>query len=193
MDWLKPESVILDFGLGFNADFSIGMIQRIGLTAIGFDPTRRHEPALRQLEREHAPRFQFRSVALGPKRGTVQFHESTENVSGSMLEGHCNVRSDTIKSYDVPVITLQDAIDMTQAKKVDLVKIDVEGIEYDVVEAASDALLRSVPQWIVEYHHDCVVGIPVSRTRSHLRRFRSLGFSTHSVDSVNFLFFQARR
>ena len=193
IDWLKPESVILDFGLGNDADFSMSMIRRIGLRSIGFDPTHRHGPPLRELARLHARHFEFQPAALGAVGGSARFHESKQNISGSMLNNHRNVRSDSVETYDVPVVTLEQAIGMSPEGRVDLIKMDIEGVEYDVIEATSDALLQSVPQWIIEFHHDSVASIPVARTRAHVQRFRSLGFSMHTSDYVNFLFYQRRR
>jgi len=192
IDCLKPESVILDFGLGNDADFSMAMIRRFGLRSIGFDPTRRHESQLRALARNHEAKFEFQPAALGAASGRARFHESQENLSGSMLNEHRNVRSDVVESYDVPVVTLQQAIATSPNGRVDLIKMDVEGVEYDVIESSGDALLQSVPQWIIEFHHDSVANIPVARTKSNVRRLRRLGYSVHTTDYVNFLFYRRR-
>jgi FkbM family methyltransferase len=192
MDWLKPESMILDFGLGNDADFSMSMIRRIGLRSIGFDPTRRHESPLQELARRDPAHFEFHPAALGAACGMARFHESKVNISGSMLDNHRNVQSDAVESYEVPVVTLEQAIQKARGSRVDLIKIDVEGVEYDVIESTADGLFQGVPQWIIEFHHDSVANIPASRTRAHVRRFRELGFSVHTTDYVNFLFYQQR-
>lgn len=191
VDRLSSESVVIDCGLGFDADFSQNMIAQYGLTSYGFDPTRKHQPGLEEIARASGGRFHFEHAAVGPEHRMVTFHESRENVSGSVLDGHRNVQADTITSYDVQMITIAEAIERAGAERVRLVKVDIEGLEYECIEDLPDALLRSVDQWLIEYHHDSVAGFPFRRTRAHLRRFRALGFDVFTLGHVNYTFYRA--
>lgn len=191
LDTLTKNSVVLDFGLGYNADFSMAMIERYGLTAHGFDPTRKHAPGLKQLADKSAGRFIYHADAIGPEKGSCTFHESKQNVSGSMMGGHHNVRHDQIESYNVNVITLADAIAIAPGGRVDLVKMDIEGSECAALDGTTDELLRSVPQWIIEFHHETIDGVTYAQTKQYIQRFERLGFRTYSRDSTDFLFYRA--
>jgi FkbM family methyltransferase len=188
VDRLSSQSTIVDMGLGFDADFSQAMIDRFGVKSIGFDPTHKHQPALAKFAEASGGRFELNAVAVGPQRGTVTFNESQQNVSGSMLSDHPNVLNDSISSYEVQVITIEDVL--AKAGNVALVKMDIEGAEYDVLEQTSDDLLRKVDQWIVEFHHEVIQRFSFSRTRQNIRRFEGLGYKTYTRDNVNFLFYR---
>lgn len=190
---LDSTSVMLDMGLGFDADFSQAMIARFGLTSVGFDPTRKHYPKLKALADASGGRFHVLPIAIGTQRGEVTFHESKTNVSGSLLSGHLNVRHDPVETYQVQVITLADALTESPTGKVDLVKMDIEGAELDVLDAASDSTLTACPQWIIEFHHDLIAGGRFADTKKRVRRFSDLGFRLYTRDNVNFLFYRIER
>jgi FkbM family methyltransferase len=187
VDRLGPQSTIIDMGLGFDADFSQAMIERFGLKSIGFDPTRKHQESLRKIADSSSGRFEVNDLAIGPQRQMTTFNESQQNVSGSMLNDHPNVLHDSISSYDVQVITVADAL--AKAEKIDLVKMDIEGAEYDVLEQTPDEVIRRVDQWIVEFHHDMIERFHFSRTRRNIQRFKRLGYEVFTRDNVNFLFY----
>lgn len=189
VDRLSSDSVIADMGLGNDADFSMAMINRYGLTAHGFDPTRRHVPALRNLAEQSHGRFVFHDKAIGAEPGIVTFHESQENISGSTMNRHHNVLHDTIQDYEVEVITLGEALHLA-GPRVDLVKMDIEGSEEGVLDSTSDDLLRSVDQWCIEFHHDTVAGTTFSDTRRYLARFAELGFRMYSRNNTDFLLYR---
>jgi FkbM family methyltransferase len=184
------DSVILDFGLGCDADFSQAMIARFGLTSHGYDPTRRHHPELRKVAGRSNGRFVLHEAAIGVRPGTLTFHESKDNVSGSLSADHPNIRHDRTESYEVRVVTVPDAIAATPNGRADLVKMDIEGPEYDVLNSLSDEVIRSVPQWLVDFHHDLLPGVTFAHTRAVARRFRALGFGVYSRDAINVLFYR---
>lgn len=187
---IDRDSVILDFGLGCDADFSQAMVARFGMTSHGFDPTRRHHPELRRVAAASGGRFVLREAAIGPARGTLTFHESKDNVSGSLSADHPNIKHDKTESYEVEVVTVADAIAMTPGKRVDLIKMDIEGPEYDVLKSLPDEVVRAVPQWLIDFHHDMIPGVTFADTRAAVARFRSLGFGVYSRDAINFLFYR---
>ena len=189
VDSLSAESTMLDFGLGFDADFSQAMIAKYGLHSVGFDPTRKHQPALKALEKSTGGKFRLVAAAIGGASGEVEFFESMENVSGSLLSTHRNVKHDTIRKYPVAVITIAEAFERAGCAQPDLVKMDIEGPEYEALDAASDETLRAAKQWVIEFHHESIEGIPYARTLRQIERFQRLGFKTYTRDNVNFLFF----
>ena len=189
VDRLDAHSTMLDFGLGFDADFSQAMIAKYGLRSVGFDPTRKHQPALKQLEESTGGKFRLVPVAIGSAPGSVEFFESVENVSGSLLTQHRNVQRDTIRKYPVEVITIAQAFERAGCAQPDLVKMDIEGPEYEALDAASDDALGAAKQWVIEFHHEAIPGIPFARTKKQIERFERLGFSTFTRDNVNFLFY----
>ncbi len=189
VDRLHADSVIVDMGLGNNADFSMAMIDRFDLTSHGFDPTRRHVPALKAQADTSGGRFFYYEKAIGAERGSVTFFESKENVSGSTITGHHNITHDTIEQYSVEVITVADALRVA-GSDVSVVKMDIEGAEEAVLDGCSDELLLSIDQWCIEFHHATVAGISFRDTRQYINRFVEIGFRMYSRNSVEFLFYR---
>lgn len=187
---LGPGQAIVDCGTGEDADFSRALMARFGVRAVGIDPTAKHQPALRALERASGGRFRLLPGALGAAAGRTRFFESRHNVSGSMFEDHVNVRTGASVAYDVDVLSLEDVLARIPDANLGLVKLDVEGAEYDVLDATPEATFARIPQLIVEFHHDTIARFNAADSDRQLRRLAALGFRHHSRDGINYLFFR---
>lgn len=58
----------------------------------------------------------------------------------------------------VECVDLQTAIDLTGAGKIDLLKMDVEGAELEIIEAASPDLWNRIDRVVLEYHEELRIG-----------------------------------
>ena len=128
--------------------------------------------------------------ALAEKDGTIQFHESLENVSGSLFADHTNIQHDDVRTYDVRAVTLESLFEELQARTVDLLKLDLEGAEYDLLRVAPSDVLCRCKQVFVEFHHHCVDRFSPVDTKKLVRKFQDTGFQAFSLDRHNYLFFQ---
>lgn len=54
--------------------------------------------------------------------------------------------------YDVETITLKDIFEKTNIQKVDFVKIDIEGMEFDLIENLEDSIFQKIDKFLIEYH-----------------------------------------
>jgi FkbM family methyltransferase len=189
---LSPDSVVIDAGCSYEADFSVCLIRRHGVRAFGVDPTRKHSGALRQLEEQYAGRFAHVPCAIAATDGTLTFHESRVNESGSLLSDHVNVIHDETTSYEVEAVTLSTLLKRVSVETVDILKLDLEGAEYEVFEGATPGQLRPFRQLFVEFHHHAVTHFREADTRRIVKRVADFGFRTFSVDDHNYLFYRAR-
>ncbi|MCY2952687.1 MAG: FkbM family methyltransferase [Planctomycetota bacterium] len=190
IDRLSDQSVMLDFGLGFDADFSQAMIGRYGLRSFGFEPTQRHHAGLQEVVRRMNNRLVIHPWAIGGKTGTALFHESQQNVSGSMLADHWNIQRDTVKSYEVRVATITESLEVAPGARADLVKMDIEGSEYEAIDGTPSEILQRVDQWVIEFHHDYCQSASFSKTRRTIRLFKEAGFDCYTWDNINFLLYK---
>ena len=55
-------------------------------------------------------------------------------------------------SYNVDAITLQDAIQLSGEDRIDLVKIDVEGSEFGIIESLTKETAAKIDSFLIEYH-----------------------------------------
>lgn len=54
--------------------------------------------------------------------------------------------------YDVETITLKDIFEKNKIEKVDFVKIDIEGMEFDLIENLEESVFQKIDRFLIEYH-----------------------------------------
>lgn len=190
IDKLNNKSIVIDIGTGNDADFSQELIKKYNLKSYGFDPTRKHFDFLKKIESENEGKFKIFNIALSEKNTEKTFFESKQNISGSFDELHVNVQKDDVSSYKVKSLTLKDIIKMTGENKIDLVKIDVEGEEYGVINKLDNETLKQIDQLIIEFHHHCIKNISFKKTKECIALLKKFGFRHYTTDNINFLFFR---
>ena len=185
---LTEHSTVLDCGTGSDANFARELIDRFGVRAIGVDPTVKHRAGLEALEHRTGGRFTLLPVALAGVGGEVAFFQSESNESGSIYQDHANVMRDRITTYNVEALSLDQLLE--SVGQVDLLKLDIEGAEYAVLDATRDDLIERIPQIVVEFHHGILKRSSGADTVRRIARFRELGYRWHTRDFVNYLFFK---
>ncbi|MDH4197661.1 MAG: FkbM family methyltransferase [Candidatus Aminicenantes bacterium] len=188
-DRFSAGSVAIDVGTGCDPDFSKHLMTNYNMECFAVDPTLKHAAALRQLETEQ-PLFHYLPLAVGPRNGAADFHESQVNVSGSFLKQHRNIVNDPVETYPVEMVTLAELLRRVAKRPVGIVKLDLEGYEYGVLFALDKAATAEVPQMIVEFHHDTVAGISWQETARAIRHVRSLGFKSFVYNGRDCLFYR---
>lgn len=113
-------------------------------------------------------------AAAAAESGTVRFQTTCSNMSGGLIRhGGEHPNGDaTWVEVAVPALTLQ-AVCGTLTP--DLIKMDIEGAEFQVLRAAGGFLRDTQPQLIAELHVFPEVGGPENCTRT-IELMRSLGF-----------------
>lgn len=188
---LTPDSVVIDGGCSYQADFSVYLMRRHGVRAFGVDPTRKHGPALRELESRYPGKFAHVACAIAAADGDLTFTESRTNESGSLLRDHVNVIQDETTSYHVEALTLGSLLKRIGVEIVEILKLDLEA-EYELLEGVTAEQLQPFKQVFVEFHHHAVSQFGEADTRRLVDRITSFGFDAFSLDDHNYLFYRAR-
>lgn len=87
----------------------------------------------------------FRSLVLG-KKGSGKIFISDEN------EGKHSILDNSGKEIIAKSTTLKDIFSKNKIKSADLVKMDVEGAEYDILYNTEDEVLSKIKRIHMEYH-----------------------------------------
>ena len=189
---LSAASVVIDGGCSYQADFSVYLMRRHGVRAFGVDPTRKHGQALRELETQHPGRFVYVPCAIAAADGDLTFTESQTNESGSLLQDHVNVMQDKTTSYHVKALTLGSLLEHVGVDAVDILKLDLEGAEYELLDGTTAEQLKPFKQVFVEFHHHAVSRFGKADTQRIVRRLSNFGLNAFSLDDHNYLFYRDR-
>jgi FkbM family methyltransferase len=148
-DLLGPDSIVYSVGIGRDISFDLSLIERYRLIVHAFDPTRKCREWLRS--QQLPTNFLFTSAGLANYDGRGSFVLRSRPDWDSY---ELNVPA--TGAYDVeelPVARLATLMNRFGHDHIDVLKLDIEGSEYDVI---SDMLWSrlDVRQLLVEFHYE---------------------------------------
>ncbi len=171
---LDSNSIVYSLGVGDSVDFDLHVIAETGAPVYAFDPT---PYAMEWVEQQQLPEgFVFKPWAAAAEDGSLRLFRRV-NQRGKSAEvmwtadEHAGNPDDYI---DAPAYTIATIMRNLGHDKVDLVKMDVEGAEYGILEGLRD--VENLPlQLLVEYHHR-FPGIGKQKTADSIEMLRGLGY-----------------
>lgn len=181
---LGSSTVVASFGLGKDVTFESALLERFNCRIFGFDPT----PSSVEFTAKNIRNSQFVTTpyALADHDGTVAFiappESASDQISASAFAGYCRNSNDTM---NVPCLTLASALEKCGTSKVDVLKMDIEGAEFSVIEqAVANGWLREVSQILVEFHH-FLPGLSPKQTRLAVSALQNAGFEIAWIGRTN--------
>ena len=182
---LDPESVVYSAGIGLDITFDKALIARCACSVHGFDPTPASIDFVAEQFREQAlsPQFCFEPVGLWSAETTLRFFApKTRGWVGSYsalnLQG-----TEERESISVPVKRLSTLMRENGHTRIDLLKMDIEGAEYRVID---EIIEKRIPiRWLcIEFDQP----VPFWTTNRALQRLQDAGYQLCKVDRWNFVF-----
>jgi FkbM family methyltransferase len=167
---LSAESLVYSFGLGRNISFELSLIEKYGASVYAFDPT----PAALSWVRDQAlpPQFTLFDYGIAEYDGTARLYpnERPDRISHSLLERPATAG----RAIEVPVYRLGTIMERLGSRRIDVLKMDIEGSEYGVIE---DLIRSQIPvsQVLVEFHHR-FKNVGRARTREAVRLLNRHGY-----------------
>ena len=145
---INENSIVYSFGIGEDISFDEEIIYRHNCKVYGFDPTPK---SINWVKSQPTPKnFKFYEYGIGVKDEVVEFYlpQNPNHVSGSIIK-HNNINKD--EKIKVELKSLKTILQMLNHKHIDVLKMDIEGAEYSVLESI---LLDKIPiaQILVEFH-----------------------------------------
>jgi len=163
-DGLGPDSVVYSIGVGEDISFDLEVIEKWGASVFAFDPTPRSIAWVRGQEVPSCFRFFEYGIAGFDGRATFSPPENPEHVSHTILK-----RSSTAdRAISVDFRRLATVMDELGHDRIDVLKMDIEGAEYDVIDDIVKMNL-DVGQFLIEFHGR-FPGVGTRRTRRPPRR-----------------------
>ena len=172
---IDSRAVVYSFGVGEDATFDTALIEKFQLTVHAFDPTPK---SLAWVKRQRLPdRFIMHGYGLAAFDGDVSFNppENAAHVSHTLLERPAT----KAQAISVPVRRLGTIMKELGHGHIDLLKMDIEGAEYDVIADIGASGIRP-GQILVEFHHR-FPGAGVKRSQEAIARLRAMGYRLFSA------------
>lgn len=128
---INSESICYCVGCGEDISFDLGLIEQFGCNVFGFDPTPRAIQYVRQNAGKNI-KYIFGEVGLWDKEDNLKFYapKNSEHVSHSLLNLQKTQNYITIKVNRLIAIMKNNG-----HNKLDLLKLDIEGAEYAVIDS----------------------------------------------------------
>jgi FkbM family methyltransferase len=177
-DFISRDSTIYSVGVGEDVSFDLALIERFGVTVHAFDPTPR---SIAWIGAQRLPdQFVFHNFGVADVDGRMMLYppKRADHVSFSAV-----ARASTASlGAEFQVFKLATIMRMLGHEHLDLLKMDIEGAEYGVIDSILETQVE-VRQLLVEFHHR-LPGIGARRTDVSVRRLRDAGFGLfHMSDS----------
>src|SRR5437868_4699750 len=140
---LGADAVVVDLGAN-TGRFSAKMIAKYGCRSYAAEPS----PQIWRQIPEMVGLHKF-NVAISGKDGPLHFNISDNSECSSQYSKNYGKSIEQIEVEGVRISTFLKRIGVTA---IDMLKIDIEGSEFDVLADLSPALLKNVKQMSVEFH-----------------------------------------
>lgn len=146
--------VVFDIGMS-NADSAIFFAINGAKKVVGLEP---HVVSFQLAERNiKANNLQERIIplncALSATNGVKRFATSTKEPNISTLSPNSQKEAEYDQSICVEAVSLEEIMRRQGIEKVDLLKMDCEGCEYDVLMNLKREELAKIRSMVVEYHN----------------------------------------
>ena len=146
--FINNNSIVYSFGIGEDISFDLEIINKHNSTVFGFDPTPKSIKWI--ANQKLTNRFSFFEYGIADKTGLVDFYlpKNEENVSGSFVN-QININPDS--KIQVQMKSFYDLTIELGHEYINIVKMDIEGAEYMVLENLLKSGIR-IDQILIEFH-----------------------------------------
>jgi len=185
--WFSPDnlgenSIVYSLGVGDEIDFDLSIIDKYGVEVFAFDPT---PTSIDMLDASKLPdRFHFHPWAVTATDGTLSFYPrlkkdgSKSDVMFTMIP-ELETKDDVI---EVAAYCLSSISSKLGHDRIDVMKMDIEGAEYEVLEGLLDSPVKP-DQLLVEFHHRFVDN-GLQKTYKLIERLRECGYRIFAISEI---------
>jgi hypothetical protein len=143
---IEPGDVVFDIGFNYGI-FALGALNKGASIIYGFEPNRNVYNVIKEVYQGDS-HFSIHNVAISNKTELVLFNAG-HNTLGSSIAGNVD---DYKETYYVSCVNLFNIIHYNDIKKIDLLKIDCEGSEYEIFDIIPDYIFSTIKKIHVEFH-----------------------------------------
>ncbi|MDQ3017775.1 MAG: FkbM family methyltransferase [Bacteroidota bacterium] len=177
---LQSSSIVYSFGIGKDISFDEKVINEHGCNIYAFDPT---PNSIKWIAGQKlSPLFQFHPYGISVHTGVATFYlpANPKYVSGSLNQDNTTPENVAV---EVQMQSLNDICQKFGHTHIDVLKMDIEGAEYDVLENIL-SLPITIDQICVEFHdRNTTSSLPKSKATTAL--LKQYGYEIYAA-SISF-------
>lgn len=171
-DILNENSIIYSFGIGKDISFDLACIKNHNCEIHAFDPTPK---SIDWINRQKLPgKFHFHNYGISnSETGLVDFYlpVNPKGISGSIVAHDAVDKGRTIK---VLMKSFDDITNELRHNHIDVLKMDIEGAEYEVLEKIIESPV-TIDQLLIEFH-DRNFELPVYKSKRIVQQLSKKGY-----------------
>jgi FkbM family methyltransferase len=167
--WIRPDSAVLDLGANVGA-FSKLAHERFGCATCAVEP---NEGLHKHLKNPAVRRLYGSLVTLDGRDVTFYLSENSE--CSSILQ---NDQSPVIGSKTLVSTRFEEILPRNVGSRTDWVKMDIEGVEIEILAGSDEETLLSIDQLSVEFHESNGL-TDIQVVKDCINRMAALGFRVH--------------
>jgi FkbM family methyltransferase len=175
---LNANSVMYSFGVGDDISFDLAAIELFGLQVHGFDPSPKVPAWI--ASQDLPPNYTFHAYGLGVHDGQATFFAPNGGAMYSMRERR---GFGTEKEIPLSVHSLANIVQSLESHCIDVLKIDIEGTEYDILPSIISCPVP-IKQLLIEFHHR-IGAASLDDTVNAVQRLRVAGFQLFHVSETS--------
>lgn len=142
---IEEGDIVFDIGFNYGI-FSLGALYNGASKIYGFEPNKHVYEIVSKLYPE-TDKVKIFNLAVSDKNEILTFNEGHNTLVSSIILTDYNN-----KSYDVQAINFFEFIIKNKIEKIDFLKVDCEGSEYQIFENIPDEYLSTIKKIHVEFH-----------------------------------------
>jgi FkbM family methyltransferase len=176
---LSKNSVIYSLGIGEDIAFDLELVRQFDLVVHGFDPT---PNSADWLAGKNIPDgFAFHPWAVAARDGMLRLNPRVDRRGKVSRDMYTLIESAGVDSgsIEVPAYTVESIMSKLNHDRLDILKMDIEGAEYDVIDGLLATNIRP-DQLLIEFHHR-FPGIGKSATVNALKKISNEGYKIFDI------------
>jgi len=185
--FLNQNSIIYSFGIGEDISFDRAIIENHNCSVFGFDPTPKSINWVKQ--NPSLPlKFIFFNYGIADRSGLIDFYlpKNPEHVSGSFV---IQDNVDDKQKVLVEMKSLEDILNSIGHKQIDVLKMDIEGAEYNILDSVLECSIP-INQILIEFHNRMFTGGKIL-TINAIKKLKNHGYEifgiSDSFEEISFI------
>jgi FkbM family methyltransferase len=166
VDPLNSASTILDLGAN-HGHFALAMVDRFRCQALCVEPDPSIYPELAS-----NPKISAINAAVSTHGGRAKFYVAQNQECSSLIRPSV---SETIDEIECQTVTMDTLLAKIDGKQIDVLKIDIEGLELELLTTLDHRTLDRINQLTVEFHESLGIG-SAKEVVAIIQRLRDFGF-----------------